>query len=461
MSENKNRTHLKRKMRQLLPYGLWGAILIAFGLIFYQYVKDVKFQGIPGLLGVFEPIIIGFVITFFMAPFVSAVEKRLYQLQHWIRTTKKKIPVPKKIRQATSPHFGLLRALSMIIGYVIVIGILVIAIVYVIPQLVNSLSTIITLATEFVTDLIGRIEKLSDRWDNLPLSQYINTDDLANVVNSQLGNLTTWVQRLLGNLVPQLYSLIISIASSVAKVIIGLIISIYVVADRERMLRGLKKIVYSLFSKRNAMLLMNIGTETSQIFKFFFLGKIVDSLIIGILCYILMLILRLDYPLLIAVIVGVTNVIPTFGPFIGAVPSALILLMSSPMQTLVFIIMILILQQFDGNILGPYILGGSLGIKPFWIIFSVTVGGGLFGIPGMLFGVPVFAALYTLLSRFFDHRMERTDLNGADLDALENERHTFSHPIIASLEESEQNNQSMSQRLLAIFHKKPKKTNKK
>ncbi len=449
----KNPNEIKEKMRSLLPHALWAVILIAFAIIFYQYVKNVHFTGIPGLLNILKPVTIGLIITFFMAPLVSKLEQAFFRLQNWLRTTPRKVPVSKRYRASTRQNAGLIRLFAMLIGYVVVFGLLILMIVYIIPQVVNSLSTIVTMLGESITQLVERLQGLSDHWDNTPLSKYVDMDALADIVNSQLNTLTTALQRYLTNLVPQIYTFVIQIANSVIKVVIGLIMSIYLVADRERMLGGVKKIIYSLFSKKNAMLILNAGTETSQIFKFFFLGKLIDSLLIGILCYILMLILRLDYPLLIAVIVGITNIIPSFGPFIGAIPSAFILFMSSPMQALIFIIMIVCLQQFDGNILGPYILGGSLGIKPFWIIFSVTIGGAMFGLPGMLFGVPFFVVIYTLIHRYIDYRLRRKDLDPDNVEELELERQGFSHPIVASVPPAKESD-GILKRLKKLFQKK-------
>ena len=160
-----------------------------------------------------------------------------------------------------------------------------------------------------------------------------------------------------------------------------------------------------------------------EIFRRFFIGKAVDSFIIGLLCFIFMRIFRMPYAELISFIVGITNMIPYFGPFIGAIPSALIIFMTSPMAAIGFAVMIVILQQFDGNVLGPAILGGSLGLKPFWIIFAVIIGGGMFGVVGMLLGVPIFTVLYTLVNRFILSRLHKKGIQSSnDLDALEQER---------------------------------------
>ena len=453
-----SKENLKTKMRELFPYFLWLFIVIAGAILFYNYIRKAEFKGLWGILAVMKPIVYGLVITFFVAPAVSSLERHFQDFQTKIRTSKKRLPIPKCWRRSTKSNVGLIRFFAMLDCYVIILGILVLTFVYVIPQLINSLSTIVNLATEAITGLIGKVDKLADRWNNLPVASYIDSDELVNVLNGQLGNLTSGIQKFLSNLVPQVYTIFMQFANSVINLVIGLIVSIYIIADRERMLAGVKKIIYAMFRKDQAMLILNVGNETANIFKFFFLGKIIDSLIIGIICYIMMLILRLDYPLLIATLVGVTNVIPYFGPVFGAVPSAMILFLSSPMQAFVFVIMVLILQQFDGNILGPYILGGTLGIKPFWIIFSVTVGGSLFGVAGMLFGVPFFTVLYTLIKRYIDYRLEKKELNTKDLSQLEKERETFSHPVFSGMTRSGPQRElpSFLKKFFALFHKKEK-----
>lgn len=424
----KNSDRIKNKLRELLPYFLMACALVVFAILAYERLHGSVFHGISGFFRVMRPVIIGLVIVFFIAPIVSSLEKQFFRLQAYLRR-QTKLPLPKKFRQSTKPHKGLIRLLAMFISYVLFIGLIVLAVAYVIPQLINSLSVILNLVADSASVLIERIRRFSERYDSIPLASFVNMDDLTEIVNSQVGNLTTTLQRIISSLVPQIYALVLQLVNGLLNLVIGIIISIYLVADRERMLHMLKKIIYAIFNKAHSMLIMNMAAETAEIFKVFFLGKIIDSLLIGILCYIAMLILRLDYPLLIGTIVGVTNVIPYFGPWIGAIPSGLILLMESPLQAFIFAIMVLVLQQFDGNILGPYILGGSLGIKPFWIIFSVTIGGGLFGVLGMLFGVPVFTAIYTMVRRYLNYRLEKKGIQDGDLETLEAERRQFTHPI--------------------------------
>jgi predicted PurR-regulated permease PerM len=214
-----------------------------------------------------------------------------------------------------------------------------------------------------------------------------------------------------GTVLPKLYQTVAGVAAGSLNTLVGIIVSIYLIADRESLAYGGKRTLYAFLKKDNANHILNLAQETLMIFRRFFVGKALDSLIIGILCYILMKIFGLPYAELISVIVGVTNVIPFFGPFIGAIPSILIILMSSPMDAFIFALLILGIQQLDGNIIGPAILGNSLGLKPIWIIFSVSVGGGLFGLVGMIAGVPAFTVVYTWFKRWTDRRLETKKLN--------------------------------------------------
>ena len=186
---------------------------------------------------------------------------------------------------------------------------------------------------------------------------------------------------------------------------IGIIVAIYVLASKETFSAQSKKLVYGIFKKEHADVIIHYVKVSHGMFSGFIIGKIVDSTIIGIICFFLMTVMGLPYALLISVIIGVTNVIPVFGPYIGAVPSALLILIVNPMQALYFIIMLIILQQLDGNIIGPAILGESTGLSAFWVLFSILLFGGLWGIVGMIAGVPLFAVIYRIISDFINWKL--------------------------------------------------------
>ena len=186
--------------------------------------------------------------------------------------------------------------------------------------------------------------------------------------------------------------------------------------DKKRLMRAAWKIIYAFLPQKHFDTCHEILAECNRLFSSFVTGKFIDSAIIGVLCFILMTILQLPYTLFISVIVGVTNMIPYFGPFIGAVPGILILLFVQPFKALVFAIMVLCLQQFDGLILGPKILGESTGMKPLWIIFAITVGGSMFGVIGMFLGVPVVAILNYLLDLYLQFRLNKKNISEKAVD---------------------------------------------
>ncbi|RHV07427.1 AI-2E family transporter [Clostridium sp. OM07-10AC] len=203
----------------------------------------------------------------------------------------------------------------------------------------------------------------------------------------------------------------IQCAGSIIYLMIGCIVAVYLLLGKDRFLAQAKKLIYAVFGKKQADVILHYGRMTNDTFSGFIVGKIVDSAIIGVLCFIVMWILKLPYPLLISVIVGVTNVIPVFGPYIGAVPSALLILLVNPVQCVYFVIFIIILQQLDGNVIGPAILGESTGLTAFWVLFAILLFGGLWGIAGMIVGVPLFAMIYRLLKDYLELRLYHKSLS--------------------------------------------------
>ena len=239
----------------------------------------------------------------------------------------------------------------------------------------------------------------------------MNLESIQQFVDKNLPNIFEYAQDFMSSIVPMIYNAGLSIISWFINIILAFVISCYLMWDKLNLLRAIKRIIYAVFSENTAKQMINIIKKCNDIFSSFIIGKAIDSLIIGILCFIIMCILRLPYAVLISVIVGITNMIPYFGPFIGAIPGALLLLIISPRQALIFIIMVFLLQQFDGSILGPKILGDSTGLQPIWIIFAITVGGYTAGVVGMFLGVPITAVIAYLLNTFVDYILKRRHLS--------------------------------------------------
>ena len=210
---------------------------------------------------------------------------------------------------------------------------------------------------------------------------------------------------------PQIMSTMGNVAGNFVNVFTAIASSIYMLADKEHLLHQLRTVTHALLPRRAAEQTLRICHYANDNFTGFFIGKIIDSAIIGVITFVCMTVLRLDFAVLISVFIGITNIIPVFGPFIGAVPSIFILLLVNPIQALIFCILILIIQQFDGNFIGPKILGQSIGISALWVLFSIVVGGDLLGIPGMVIGVPVFATLYGLAQEFIHAMLDRRGID--------------------------------------------------
>ena len=387
----------KRRLQWLknMPPMFSLMIVVAFGILFYKFIQKFDLAAIEfsSLISVMSPFIIGLVLTFFLVPPVKFVERQFSRLAFF------------------KSHYPLTNLLSILISYVVIFGIVIIVLVYVMPQVFAGLSTLLTLLIDALQSLYNNLEPLLADWDESSWSSLISGKALRESLGGILTSLTATLEGIAGTVLPKLYQTVSSIAAGSLNTLVGLIVSIYLIADRKNVAYSGKRALYAFFKKERATQILNLAQEILTIFRRFFVGKIVDSLIIGILCYILMKILGLPYAELISVIVGITNVIPFFGPFIGAIPSILIILMSSPMEALIFAVLILALQQLDGNVIGPAILGNSLGLKPIWIVFSVTVGGGLFGLVGMIAGVPAFTVIYTLFKRCVSRRLQTKNLN--------------------------------------------------
>lgn len=290
---------------------------------------------------------------------------------------------------------GLTRGISIFLSIAFGIGVVAIILYMVIPQLYESIMKIINSAPTY----IDRISNFVDGFlkDNTELRTTVN--NAINEYTSDITKLLTNWSSQIGTVVKSIGDGVLSVAIVTKNIFIGIIVAIYLLADRHQFKIGLKRFIELVFSKKMSRVVKDEVKFANNVVLNFISGRILDSAIIGILCYILMVILRLPFPLLIAVLVGVTNIIPFFGPFIGGIPAGLLILIEDPWKCLVFVIMIVILQQLDGNIIGPRILGDSIGLSSFWVLFSMLIFGGLFGLTGMIAGVPVFAIIYDIIKK--------------------------------------------------------------
>ena len=324
------------------------------------------------------------------------------------------------------------------------------------PQLVESITSIIVGMPVMADNL--------SKWVTTLLKDNPQLQETANLVlESSSEQLQTW---LTNTLVPKAQELITTLSSSVISTFgflfnffIGIVVCVYVLNSADKLKRQAKMIVRAITSPKYSDKIFEITYEMDQCFGGFIRGKLLDSLIIGILCFICISFMEMPYPVLISTIVGVTNIIPFFGPFIGAIPSAILILTVSPIQALYFVIFIFILQQFDGNILGPTILGQSTGIGSIWVLFSILIFGDLFGFVGMIIGVPTFAVIYYLISKYVFKKLAARDME----DVVEDYRSRYPDKRIEREEKNVQKNLGKAERLSKWerFVKKMKRENKK
>lgn len=369
------------KRLDLFSFAFAGIII----LLFYFLVQDLsQFTAIAkDILNVMMPFIFGFSIAFLLAPLVFYFEQKLFN----------------RIKLKPSTR----RKCSVALGITLMLFAFALFFLLVIPQLVSSVSALSQQLPEYIESARGMLEDLILRF-NIPQS-YIDG------FLSSGGDLVEMIMALGKEWFPQLLNASWQFTKGVFNFLVGIVIATYILLDRERFSLQFKKMNYAFFGQERGDVFLRVSRISSKMFTGFVIGKMIDSLIIGILCFIGMSLLGLDYAILLSVIVGITNMIPVFGPFIGAVPGLFILLIVDPIQALWFALFIFALQQFDGNILGPLILGDSLGLPSLWIMFSIIVGGGFFGIIGMFLGVPIFAVIYLLVREFIHFKIDKQGLD--------------------------------------------------
>ncbi|HCW05309.1 MAG TPA: AI-2E family transporter, partial [Clostridium sp.] len=270
---------------------------------------------------------------------------------------------------------------------------------FVIPQLVSSISSLVNQIPGFLKVLENRFNIIIQ---DLNIGYLLQTESNSNWTDFLQKGLTMFSTILQG-----IVAYMLGMSSSIYNWIIGLIFSIYMLSSKERLMSQLKKVMKAFLSKEVMETILDIAVRTNNIFKGFIRGSILDSLLVGVLCFLGMTILNIPNALLISVIQAVTNIIPVFGPFIGAVPSAFIILMDDPIKALIFIVFIIILQQIDGNIIQPRIVGDSIGLPGIWVLLSIVVGSGLFGFVGLIVGVPAVAVFYSILKENINNRLSK------------------------------------------------------
>lgn len=373
-----------------------GAVLIIFIFLRFDEFTDVLSKVFRAL----SPVIIGIVFAYLMNPLMNVFENAMKRVFY------------KHARKITRAK-KMCRVLSLILTMVILVSFISVIIYMLIPELTDTVMG--TETTEGLVDILPKqTENLKDWLQDVlnresKISQFARetfekaANYLEDFVNNRFIHYTS-------DILSYIASGVWSVFGIVYDIVIGIVFSVYILLSKETFAGHAKKIVFSIFKRRRANAIVRITKQCHAKFTGAITGKIVDSIIIGVMCFIGMMVMDIPYRLLVSVIIAVTNVIPFFGPYIGGVPTAFLILCADPVKALYFVIFIIVLQQFDCNFLDPKIVGGSIGLSPFWVLFSCVVFGALFGLPGMLLGVPGMACVYMIIKETTEYRLKRRGL---------------------------------------------------
>ena len=382
----------------------FGAISLSIIFFFLIY----RFQGfgdaISTLTGILMPFIYGAVIAYLLKPVCNCIEDFLRRI------------FPEKMRGTANM---LAVAASLLFGLLLIYALF----MMIVPQLITSVTSLYYTARSNINHFVDWASQQEIIASNKKLLDFIETS-----YDTLQANLDSWFKT---TLIPSMQNILSGAAVGVMNVVvffknvvIGLVVSVYLLASRKKFGQQGKLVLYSLIKPHWADLILEEVSYADKMFGGFINGKILDSAIIGVLCYIACLIFKFPSALLVSVIIGVTNVIPFFGPFIGAVPATLLILIQNPIKALWFVLFVLVLQQVDGNIIGPKILGNTTGLSSFWVLFAILLFGGLWGFAGMIVGVPLFAVIYDVIKKLVIHGLRRNE----ELDMLNTYHDNFGDP---------------------------------
>ncbi len=383
-------------IRQQFSKGMTYFLVVVAALAVYFVILHLSdiYSGLAMVAGALRSVIYGCVIAYLLNPLMKMIERHL---RPFLESRMKKPSTAKTLSRVS----------SMVLSFVIVIGVIVALINLAVPEIYRSI-------VGLMQTIPGQMQNIMQEMDSMLTGETTISAYLKNLIAESGDVLQNFV---MNDLLPNAESFFSAVATGVMDVgsevlnwIIGFLISIYLLMGKETFAAQSKKTIYALFRADHANLILHIADRSNKIYSGFISGKIVDSFIMGCICFVCVSILRMPYTVLISVIIGVTNIIPFFGPIIGAVPCALLILLNNPIQALYFVILIIVLQQVDGNIIGPRILGNATGLPSFWVIVAIMLGGGLFGFLGMILGCPTFAVIYYIAQMIVNYRLKKKDL---------------------------------------------------
>ncbi len=401
MSNNQNKFQGNSKYFTISIYCIVTVLIISI-IVRAVFLWESTSSTLGNLLSTLSPFFIGILIAFLINPLVSWMRKTIFK--KWLHIK----------------NDALNRMLAILFSYVLVIGAITIGLIYLIPEIIHSLTELLNKLPEWANSVMKFINNLSKKYPD------INFKYIQDTITNTDSTLQSTLSRLISNLTTTIVATGVTVLKFVFNFIVAIIVSCYLIIDKKMQARGIKRVVFAFFKQERAQKIWNIVKRSIRIFSDFFDGKMIDSLIIGILCFVCMMIIGFfgftgftESALLVSIIVGITNMIPYFGPFLGGIPSVFLLCIYSLQSAFILGILIIVIQQLDGNVIGPKILGDSTGLRPLWIIFAITIGGWFAGVVGMLLGVPCVAVITGLMEDAVDKRLDEKNI---DLPILKNEK---------------------------------------
>ena len=372
--------------RKYTTVAVYSFIVIACSIVFYLISSQVKVfsNKISDFIAILYPFIIGFAIAYLLNFILKFIENRI---------------ISEKMRGKSPAR---VRAISMLLTYLVAGTLCYLFVHFVWPELLESIIGLFNDIPNYVNNATVMINKLIEEFNLTPASMEI--------LESKWKELTDFIMNFMTDIIPVIGNTIMVVISSLWNIVLGVIVSIYLLKDKEKFFAISKKITYAIFNREHSYKILELTHRANKIFGKFLGGKILDSFIIAIITFVILTIFKMPYTLLVTVIVGVTNVIPFFGPFFGAIPSVLLVRFVSPIKAFWLLIIILIIQQLDGNVIGPKILGDSIGVSAFWILFALLIAGKFLGLVGMLLGVPLFAFIYSIIKDVTEERLDKKGL---------------------------------------------------
>ena len=365
-------------------------LLITYAVLLYLAISNIGIvmAVIREFLKILAPFILGFVFAYILNILMSFVERKFFS-----SIEKSKQTFVRKLK----------RPLAILTTLVIITAFFTVVMLFIIPQLAESLSVLVSNIPDFTKSLERFFNNISDRLNI--------KGDFWNNVSLNWNEIIQKTSQFITTALPKIFLVAIGFTNTLFNFLISLIAAIYFLSSKEKLIKILKKLIYAYLPEKTAIKLIDTGSKTNKTFKGFIAGQLTEALILGVLVFFGMVIFRFPYALLCSTIIAVTSIIPIFGAWIGIIPSAFIVLMTEPSKTLWFIIFIVILQQLEGNLIYPRVVGNAIGLDGIWVFFAIIVGGSLFGIVGMIFGIPAFAVLYAIIRRITNKRLRERNIN--------------------------------------------------